>query len=201
MNRKYTKKVLWIKSLFRILLSHKMSHIFIDLIKKSLLFKVYFIYYIIFGIMILWNKKKLIKKLQDGLSERENFMYLLLYNFTIAVLLFSPFLDAKMGIVYGYYDVIITIVLSFFLFFSTYYLYTINKKDFLSRYLAITFVATIRSIVFVLPISFIIYILSLIFLYWENIPLQTTVCEVLLVVSYLIGVWFLMRKYFLELNK
>ncbi len=115
--------------------------------------------------MILWNKKELIKKSKDRLSEKENFMYLLLSEASIIILLFTPFLDARLGINYGYYDVVNTILISIFLLFITYYLYSINKKDFLSRYLAISFVAGIRSIVFVFPIAVIIYIISFGFIY------------------------------------
>lgn len=148
--------------------------------------------------MYFWSVKKLNKDLEVGLTEKENFKYLFAYILLGLIILFVP-------VDLNFYEIISAIMMVILTIIGLVLFYKINWwekwKDLLSRYFAIGFVSFIRSLVFILLPLIILFWIVLWFVYWENIPLEATIYDVIFSSLYLIGFIFLNIKYLKNLVK
>lgn len=146
--------------------------------------------------MYFWNINKLNKKLEKGLSEKENLQYFLVMTLIWATALFTPF-SMWFYEILSWAAVVILTVLLIVVF------YNVNGwnsgKDFLSRYFAIGFVAFIRSIPLVLIPLIIIYWIILGFIFGENVPTTVTKHDIIFTILYSLGYLYLNIKYLKQL--
>ena len=118
--------------------------------------------------MYIWNIKKLRKNLETWLSEKDNAKYLIA---NIILYMISWSMIPYMITTYYWLEImLIYFLLVIFWFIYTYKLnWWNNWKNYLSKYLSLSFVINIRWFVLFIVPTFIIYIILLSFLFFDNI--------------------------------
>ena len=134
--------------------------------------------------------------LKKGLNEQENFNYFLAYTAIGLIALFIPVGLSMFEVLNSFINAILTILLIIFFYKVNGWS---NWKNFLSRFIAIGFVALIRSIILILLPLILIFIIILWIVYQGNIPTQPTLFDSIFTLLYLGGYFFLNIRYLKEL--
>ena len=154
-------------------------------------------------IMYIWRIESLKKDLKEGpLSEKENFLYLLLLLVLGTIALFPV-----IGSVSNHWDVYIAILTVAMTILGTWYLYKINGGNdgirFVERYLALGWVVLVRYSVFVGIPTLIIYAVFIVGTMDPNSTevIQSTKYDFYL--SFILGVayYWLLGKHFKDVKK
>jgi len=119
--------------------------------------------------MYFWNIKKLQKDLVKWLKEKEQFKYFAVLSILGSIMMLIPSEWGKIDII----DWFMNLVLIIWIIFWTYKINWWDKwKDFIIKYLAISFVTMIRSIVIIIPILLIIWVIWVVIslvIWWEEV--------------------------------
>lgn len=146
--------------------------------------------------MYFWNIEKLNKDLKKGLTEKEDLKYLLAYILIGSTLLFMPTQLNIYGIISSAITVFINIIWIILFYRINWWA---NGKNFLSIYFSIWIVTLIRSTVFILLPLFIAFLFLIWIVYWDNIPLEATIYDVIFYSLYMIFYVYLNLKYLKKL--
>ncbi|TWX65851.1 hypothetical protein ESZ36_16180 [Colwellia demingiae] len=145
--------------------------------------------------MYIWKVSPLIEQLKsESLSQKEQLKYFLTYGI-LMTLATDPLLTV--GLEYGFYDAINTVIMSLMTIIGVVYCYKVNKstddKDFILRFVTLGLPITVRLIVLTLVIGIFWGVIDAIFidsLYLEESETyQTTIVDVSLT-SILIVVYY-----------
>ena len=140
--------------------------------------------------MYFWNIKALEKDLKEWLPEKENMKYLMAYVILFTIGTIPIIVDPNL------YDYIISFSMIAFVIIEIILLYKVNKwdngKNFLSRYLSISWVVLLRSLIFLMIPLFIVYIFINVY-FLSNPDLESTnISDIALNVFWV--AWYLYMK-------